>query len=84
MHIPDHADILPEGVDPIPFPDTKEEAEMLRCLLNAGLYPTCADIGTQREGTQREGTQREGTQREGTQREGTQRDRKDPTGDEDR
>ena len=47
MHITDHADILPEGVDPIPFPDTKEEAEMLRCLLNAGLYPTCADIGTQ-------------------------------------
>jgi hypothetical protein len=49
MHIPDHADILPKGVDPIPFPNTKEETEMLRCLLNAELYPKCADTGTQRD-----------------------------------
>ncbi len=43
MHTPDHCHVLPAGIDPIPAPDTKEEAKMLCLLLDAGLYPTCGD-----------------------------------------
>lgn len=32
------------------MPDTKEEAEMLRQLLDAGLYPKCADPEAQKDG----------------------------------
>lgn len=39
MHVPRRAGTLPAGVDPIPMPDTKKDAEMLLCLLDAGLYP---------------------------------------------
>lgn len=39
MHVPNHADELPDHVDPIPVPETKREAEMLLILLEAGLYP---------------------------------------------
>jgi len=39
MHIPGRSGTLPAGVDPIPMPDTEREAEMLRRLLDAGLYP---------------------------------------------
>ena len=44
MHAPSHsgpsfASGLPAGVDPIPMPDTRREAEMLLILLDAGLYP---------------------------------------------
>lgn len=39
MRTPSHAESLPPGVDPIPVPDTTQEAEMLMILLDAGLYP---------------------------------------------
>lgn len=39
MHVPDHADVLPEHADPIPMPDTRREAELLVLLLDAGVYP---------------------------------------------
>jgi hypothetical protein len=39
MHVPSHSAALPDGVDPIPMPDTRGEAEMLLILLDAGLYP---------------------------------------------
>ena len=42
MHVPSHSAVLPDGVDPIPMPDTRGEAEMLLILLDAGLYPQCA------------------------------------------
>ena len=42
MHVPSHSAALPDGVDPIPMPDTRGEAEMLLILLDAGLYPQCA------------------------------------------
>jgi hypothetical protein len=38
-----HACTLPDGVDPIPVPDTDREAEILIQLLDAGLYPKCAE-----------------------------------------
>lgn len=41
MHVPDHANLLPEHVDPIPMPDTEREAEMLLLLLEAGFCPKC-------------------------------------------
>lgn len=41
MHPPDHADELPEHIDPIPIPATPKEAESLCLLLDPGLYPTC-------------------------------------------
>lgn len=41
MHAPDHAGDLPPGVDPMPMPDTKEDAKMLLILLDAGLSPKC-------------------------------------------
>jgi len=41
MHVPDHAGELPKHVDPIPMPDTWEEAAILGWLLDIGLYPTC-------------------------------------------
>ncbi len=40
---PHHCHVLPAGIDPIPAPDTKQEAKMLCLLLDAGLYPTCGD-----------------------------------------
>jgi hypothetical protein len=39
MHVPSHSGTLPAGVDPIPVPDLRREAEMLVLLLDAGLYP---------------------------------------------
>jgi len=38
MHVPEHASILPDHLDPIPIPDTKREAELLRFLPDADLY----------------------------------------------
>jgi hypothetical protein len=43
MHVPAHASRLPEGIAPIPVPDSRWEAEVLMVLLNAGLYPKCDD-----------------------------------------
>ena len=42
MHIPSHSPALPDGVDPIPMPDSPREAEMLLILLDMGLYPKIA------------------------------------------
>ncbi|MCS3708232.1 hypothetical protein GGP62_003327 [Salinibacter ruber] len=50
MHVPAHASRLPEGVAPIPVPDSRREAEVLLMLLNAGLYPKCADGQARRDG----------------------------------
>lgn len=41
MHVPDHADELPDHLNPIPIPDTREEAACLCLLLALGLYPSC-------------------------------------------
>ena len=41
MHVPSLSGTLPAGVDPIPVPDSRREAEMLLILLDAGLYPKC-------------------------------------------
>ncbi|MCS3698571.1 hypothetical protein GGP73_003296 [Salinibacter ruber] len=49
MHIPAHASRLPEGVAPIPVPDSRGEAEVLLALLSAGLYPKCADERARRD-----------------------------------
>ncbi|MCS3755216.1 hypothetical protein GGP79_003200 [Salinibacter ruber] len=49
MHVPAHASKLPEGVTPIPVPDSRREAEVLLVLLNAGLYPKCADERARRD-----------------------------------
>ncbi|MCS4169376.1 hypothetical protein GGQ05_000820 [Salinibacter ruber] len=50
MHVPTHASRLPEGVVPIPVPDSRREAEVLLMLLNAGLYPKCDDGEARRDG----------------------------------
>jgi hypothetical protein len=50
MHVPAHASRLPEGVAPIPVPDSRREAEVLLMLLNAGLYPKCAGERARRDG----------------------------------
>jgi hypothetical protein len=50
MHVPAHASRLPEGVAPIPVPDSRREAEVLLMLLNAGLYPKCAGEKGRRDG----------------------------------
>lgn len=42
MQRPDHASALPLHVDPIPMPESTEEAELLLLLLEAGLYPKVA------------------------------------------
>lgn len=39
MHVPSCADELPDHLDPIPTPDTEEEAWLLRLLLELGFYP---------------------------------------------
>lgn len=39
MRVPDHADELPDHVDPIPVPKTKKGAEMLLMIFEVGLYP---------------------------------------------
>lgn len=39
MHVPDHASVLPDPIDPFPMPDTRREAEMLTLLVDAGVYP---------------------------------------------
>lgn len=44
MHVPDHASVLPDHVDPIPVPDTEEEAWLLWLLLELGFYPTCGAL----------------------------------------
>ena len=55
MHVPAHASRLPEGVAPIPVPDSRREAEVLLMLLNAGLYPKCADEKCADERARRDG-----------------------------
>lgn len=50
MRVPNHADELPDHVDPIPMPETKREAEMLLILLEAGLYPKCEADGLAQSG----------------------------------
>ncbi|MCS3655138.1 hypothetical protein GGQ08_003229 [Salinibacter ruber] len=55
MHVPTHASRLPEGVAPIPVPDSRREAEVLLVLLNAGLYPRCADEKCADERARRDG-----------------------------
>jgi hypothetical protein len=50
MHVPAHASSLPEGVAPIPVPDSRREAEVLLMLLSAGLYPKCAGGQARRDG----------------------------------
>lgn len=55
MHVPTHTSRLPEGVAPIPVPDSRREAEVLLVLLNAGLYPRCADEKCADERARRDG-----------------------------
>lgn len=41
MHIcEDHEEMLPEGIPPMLFPDSSEEAEALVSCLELNLYPT--------------------------------------------
>lgn len=56
MHAPDHADMLPEHVDPIPIPDTPREAELLVLLLDVGLYPKIVPAPDSRRDTPEEKT----------------------------
>lgn len=52
MDVPSLAGDLPPGVDPIPVPSTKREAEMLLILLDSGLYPklrSCPDEALEKE-----------------------------------
>ena len=46
MHAPGDSTALPAGVDPIPVPDSRREAEMLVFLLDAGLYPKCREAAS--------------------------------------
>jgi hypothetical protein len=50
MHVPAHASRLPEGVAPIPVPDSRREAEVLLALSSAGLHPKCAGEKGRRDG----------------------------------
>lgn len=59
MHAPDHADILPEHVDPIPMPDTEEEAWLLRVLLELGFYPKWKALLGRKEYPETEAGERE-------------------------
>lgn len=67
MHAPNHSGALPEGVDPIPIPDTPREAEMLLILLEAGLYPKCGEAGSSepRKNRYGRGEDRQGEDRQG-------------------
>lgn len=51
MHVPDHAAEPLDHVDPIPMPDTKEEAADLCLLLGMGLYPRCKVLSDRIEST---------------------------------
>ena len=55
MHVPAHASRLPEGVAPIPVPDSRREAEVLLALLSPGLYPKCTDEKCADERVRRDG-----------------------------
>ncbi len=37
MHVPEHADVLPEHIDPIPMPDSERERVILLLRLGADL-----------------------------------------------
>lgn len=41
MHIcEEHHELLPDGIDPMPMPDTREEAQLLLLVLKLEVYPT--------------------------------------------
>ena len=39
MHCPNHADVLPDHIAPMPAPDSPGEAKLLVLLLDLGLRP---------------------------------------------
>lgn len=65
MHVPDHTSILPDHIDPIPIPDTTEEARQLLLLIEMGFYPSCDCFSLEKNSysgrSQKEGRARSGS-----------------------